>query len=592
MYQEYFGLAQAPFSIAPDPRYLFMSERHREALAHLLFAVEGGGGFVLVSGEIGAGKTTVCRCFLEQIPSHCNVAYIFNPKLSALELLQTVLQELHIEVEREPTSIKACVDALNHYLLAQHAAGRSTVLVVDEAQNLSADVLEQLRLLTNLETHEKKLLQIILIGQPELRSMLARPELEQLAQRVIARFHLDALSPGETLAYVRHRMGVAGLKGPLPFDDAALARIHALSRGVPRRINLLCDRALLGAYAQQQPRVSRKTLEKAAQEVFDLKAQPGSGLDAAAGNATPWFTPGKVALALLVLGVGAGLWWQTQRPLPAPGTDVVANAVTPQADANPSAQPLPASAVPEAPTPTTSGPKTLSHTLGLDGMLASPPSATLGNFESMQLIVFSTMKQAWYVTNQLWEWGDKQSNPCVQGSTAQWRCFSTERASLAQLRQINRPGLLAIYDAQGRRRYVLLLGLDDESLHLAQLIPVGGIYPGRPSNLLGRWRVSASALAPHWRGEFITPWALPEALQTLPLAGSALPPSDSAQAQALEAVFKEAGVGAGSNATPNLDMQLREFQLLKGLTPDGRLGSATLMQIARLAMPEQPRLLK
>ncbi|XHS78724.1 AAA family ATPase [Burkholderiaceae bacterium UC74_6] len=267
MYAHYFGLAREPFSIAPDPHYLFMSERHREALAHLLYGVRGGGGFVLLTGEIGAGKTTVCRCFLEQIPEGCNVAYIFNPKLSVTELLQTVCQEFHIDAAAE-LSVKQYVDLINAHLLASHAKGQTNVLIIDEAQNLAADVLEQLRLLTNLETHERKLLQIVLIGQPELRQMLARAELEQLAQRVIARFHLEALSAAETVSYVQHRLNVAGLTGPMPFSAAVLKDIHRRTRGVPRRINLLCDRALLGAYAEGRKEVALSTVAKAADEVF------------------------------------------------------------------------------------------------------------------------------------------------------------------------------------------------------------------------------------------------------------------------------------------------------------------------------------
>ena len=188
MYAPYFGLSKEPFSIAPDPRFLYMSDQHREALAHLLYGLGGGGGFVLLTGEIGAGKTTVCRCFLEQVPARCSVAYVFNPKLTAAELLQTVCAEFGLPVDAAAAagapSIKALVDALNAFLLGLHAQGRQAVLVIDEAQSLSADVLEQLRLLTNLETAERKLLQIVLIGQPELRDLLARPELEQLAQRV------------------------------------------------------------------------------------------------------------------------------------------------------------------------------------------------------------------------------------------------------------------------------------------------------------------------------------------------------------------------------------------------------------------------
>src|SRR5665647_3140298 len=281
MYSHHFGLTQDPFSIAPDPRYLFMSERHREALAHLLYGVAdpkqaAGGGFVLLTGDIGTGKTTICRCFLEQIPPGCHVAYIFNPKLTVTELLQSICEEFHITalpLGAETPTVKTYIDALNTFLLQSHAAGESSVLIIDEAQNLSADVLEQLRLLTNLETNERKLLQIVLIGQPELRSMLARPELEQLAQRVIARFHLDALTATESTQYIQHRLAVAGHSGALPFDRQALQRIGRLSRGVPRRINLLCGRALLGAWANGLQRVDRAVVDKAATEVFETESE-------------------------------------------------------------------------------------------------------------------------------------------------------------------------------------------------------------------------------------------------------------------------------------------------------------------------------
>jgi len=277
MYSQYFGLKQEPFSIAPDPRYLFMSRRHREALAHLLYGLNGGGGFVLLSGEIGAGKTTVCRCFLEQIPSNCNVAYIFNPKLTVDELLKSICDEFGIALSSPigatPT-VKDYTDALNAFLLKTHAAGQNNVLIIDEAQMLSADVLEQLRLLTNLETSERKLLQIILIGQPELRTLLARPDLEQLAQRVIARFHLKALSEVETAQYIQHRLSVSGMTRSLPFDRDAIQRIHQLSRGIPRRINLLCDRAMLGAYARGTHRIGKEIVAKAAAEVFGRVEPP------------------------------------------------------------------------------------------------------------------------------------------------------------------------------------------------------------------------------------------------------------------------------------------------------------------------------
>jgi general secretion pathway protein A len=271
MYNNYFSLKQAPFSIAPDPRYLFMSERHREALAHLLYGINSGGGFVLLTGEIGAGKTTVCRCFIEQVPDNCRLAYIFNPRLTVEELLLSICDEFGITLppkEPGPVGVKVYVDAINRYLLESHAQGLNNVLVIDEAQNLSADVLEQLRLLTNLETSERKLLQIILIGQPELRQMVERPELEQLAQRVIARYHLGPLTESETGAYIAHRLAVSGVAGPTPIPNSLTSLVHRLTHGVPRRINLLCDRALLGAYVENSREVTRPILRRAAAEVF------------------------------------------------------------------------------------------------------------------------------------------------------------------------------------------------------------------------------------------------------------------------------------------------------------------------------------
>ena len=305
MYAQFFGLKREPFSIAPDPRYLFMSERHREALAHLLYGLGAGGGFVLLTGEIGACKTTVCRCFLEQVPKRCNVAYIFNPKLTVEELLRSVCDEFRIPYRHEgpglPTA-KDYVDALNEFLLKTHAVGQNNVLIIDEAQNLSPDVLEQLRLLTNLETRERKLLQIILIGQPELRDMLAGPGLEQLAQRVVARYHLDALSETETAQYIKHRLAVAGMTGVIPIDREARKRIFELSRGVPRRINLLCDRALLGAYSSGTPRVGAAIVEKAAREVFD-RAEFAPSRDPRVRRAAVFGIGAAVGAALLGLGV-------------------------------------------------------------------------------------------------------------------------------------------------------------------------------------------------------------------------------------------------------------------------------------------------
>src|SRR5512140_1408002 len=463
MYAAYFGLGQEPFSIAPDPRYLFMSERHREALAHLLYGLGAGGGFVLLSGEIGTGKTTVCRLFLEQIPANCNVAYIFNPKLTVIELLQSICEEFHIPVPRQdhqPTG-KDYLDPLNGFLLQAHAAGRNNVLIIDEAQNLSAEVLEQLRLLTNLETSERKLLQIILIGQPELRSMLARPELEQLAQRVIARFHLDALSAGETTQYIRHRLEVAGLTRPLPFDRSAMQRVHQLARGVPRRVNLLCDRALLGAYASGLPVVDRATVNKAALEVFGPAPAPAArwrrsasmlGLGLAAGAALFAMTN-----RLLEDNASAHVAVQpvASRPRPAPAASAAHVAVAKET------APAPVAVEPA------SGPPTLLHDPAL----------------------------AWRELAGAWKVEVGEGEPCKALLKERLYCFSSKNLSLALIRELERPGILTLDAATGRPSYAVLTGLTRDS---ATLRAAGT-----------EQKVTLAALAARWQGSFATLWQAP-----------------------------------------------------------------------------------
>jgi general secretion pathway protein A len=453
MYAPFFGLSKEPFSIAPDPRFLFMSEQHREALAHLLYGLGGGGGFVLLTGEIGAGKTTVFRCFLEQVPAHCTVAYVFNPKLTAVELLQTVCGEFGLPPPLPADSVKAHVDALNAFLLDGHAQGRQAVLVIDEAQSLPADVLEQLRLLTNLETSERKLLQIVLIGQPELRDMLARPDLEQLAQRVIARYHLGALTAGETQQYIRHRFAVAGAKAPLPFSQSALQRIHELAGGVPRRINLLADRALLGAYAQGHTRVERRTVAQAAREVF--------GRAPAAAPAWGWAAGG----ALAVMAVGAAVWalW------PAPGREPAAPVA--QVSSAP-ASVAAASAAASAPiTPAFDSPEAL--------LAAAQPQPAI----------------AWRELALRWNVAIGEGDPCVAAAQARLACFRSPTGGLALLRQVSRPAVLALRAPRGPALHAVLVALDDSSATLQ----AGG----------RNFRLPLQALLDLWRGDVATFWRVP-----------------------------------------------------------------------------------
>ncbi len=552
MYAAHFGLKQDPFSIAPDPRYLFMSERHREALAHLLYGVGGGGGFVLLSGEIGTGKTTVCRCFLEQIPANCHVAYIFNPKLTVRELLKSVCDEFDIELPPHPlgphaTSAKELTDALNAFLLKTHAAGQNCVLIIDEAQNLSADVLEQLRLLTNLETSERKLLQIVLIGQSELRRMVARPDLEQLAQRVIARYHLEALTPRETAQYIQHRLQVAGLKGVMPFSKQALKRVQHLSRGVPRRINLLCGRALLGAYATGQAAVNLQVLDKAAAEVFGPAIQ-AVGTPAPADTPTrAWAVRAGIAVAGACLGAGvlAAAWWVAQPRQPGTALGHTAALPVPAASAPPTA------ALAVTPTVTANPPT-----------LALPPLSLTEN-------------EAWRALATLWGRELPEGAACEQAVRLQLQCFRNNNMTLALIRQLARPGLLTVLDDQGRPQQALLLALGEQTATLGQ---------GQLAKT-----VSLSTLALAWRGDFATFWIAPSGYDGV------VRPND--RGPLVDGLARQLALldGSVAPATPavfsdTLRQKLQTFQRAQGLPADGQPGPMTLMQLNRATGVAEPRL--
>ncbi len=554
MYVPFFGLKRAPFSIAPDPHYLFMSERHREALAHLLYGLDGGGGFVLLTGEIGAGKTTICRCFLEQIPANCNVAYIFNPKLTVPELLQAICDEFHAPVPPGAQTVKDYVDPLNAFLLAQHAAGRNNVLIIDEAQNLSADVLEQLRLLTNLETTERKLLQVVLIGQPELRGMLARPELEQLAQRVIARFHLGALSELETPQYIRHRLNVAGLTGALPFDRAALRLIHQLTRGVPRRINLLCDRALLGGYASGQAQITAAIVRRAAAEVFDAQLSPPRAKRGLAAVGT-----GLAVLAAAVAGAGL-TWGLQQQSLAERGGSASAAAMV-------KAGPAVSSAV--------------SSAAGASAAAAAAAAAAASSPEPLHLADWTPQDgAAWAALAQRWGLPlPSQGDPCTAATSHGLQCYRTTNGSLSLIRLIDRPVLLTLQRPGQPQALAALVGLDGQ---LATLV-----VDGLPR------QVALPELASAWRGEFTTLWRMPPGYANRADNIGPLRAWLAAQLDRMPDMTAPVASAVASSAPPGwpeLSRQVLAFQASQGLQPDGRVGPITLMLINRAVGVAEPRM--
>jgi general secretion pathway protein A len=546
--------------------------------------VGGGGGFVLLTGEIGAGKTTVCRCFLEQIPRRCNVAYIFNPKLTVEELLRSVCDEFHIPypshspgADGSMGTVKDYLDPLNEFLLKTHAVGQNNVLIIDEAQSLSADVLEQLRLLTNLETSERKLLQIILIGQPELRSMLARPELEQLAQRVIARFHLDALSAEETGQYIRHRLAVAGLVGAQTFPEALMPRIHQWTRGVPRRINLLCDRALLGAYAESQQVVTREILDKAATEVFGSMPSSAPAPSARTPRMPRWGWPlvaGSVLFGTTALTLAVVDRVRTPDALRPASSEVRGPSVPPVVAPLPTDRAaLPLASASASRAPAAAARLTLMPS-GLWGQLTPQADA-----DATSLFDASPRDEAsaWVTMAALWGMAvptGPSEDPCEAGARQGLQCYRGN-GGLALIRQLARPAMLTLHDETGRAAHVVLTGLTPRSA----VLRVGGRSKSIP----------LSELTELWHGDFTTLWRAPPGYMGKVSSGQTGPAVDRLAAQ-LASWRGEPSPRPPVKVDDRLAARVSAFQVAQGLKPDGVAGAVTFMQLNRATGVDEPRL--
>jgi general secretion pathway protein A len=547
MYTEAFKLNEPPFSLTPDPRFLYMSEQHREGLAHLVYGVQQPGGFVQLTGEIGSGKTTLCRCLVQQLPSNTEIALIVNPRLTVPELLATVFDELGIPHPSEHASIKAFVDALNRHLLQSHAQNRRTVLIIDEAQNFSYDVLEQIRLLTNLETAREKLLQIILIGQPELRSLLKRKELQQLAQRITARYHLHALSRRDTYAYIQHRLEVAGRRDPL-LTNAAMRKVYSLSGGMPRVINIICDRALLGAYSLDKKMVSTAIVRRAGREA--------QGIVPWYKRIRPVWAAGIVALIAVVAGIAAFL--ASSHRFAAPqnaATSASATASIPSA----TIQTEPPSTIPAAEdlkpviNPLLSVPEQDS---GLATMLTNPSLGGEGGTS---------------FTNLFARWGTKiamgQSDlGCKVASANGFECLF-QTGGWAKLRRLDLPAILEVTLPDGQRRRVTLVELGNDRAKLA-------IHSQE-------YTFPLSEVEKVWDGSFILLWKPPFAFRQL---YRGIKGDDVAWVRS--ALDKLDGDSSASEAPDGFDKELqqriRRFQQEQALVGDGVVGIETLVRLIRV----------
>lgn len=524
MYNEYFGLKDTPFSIAPDPRFLYMSELHREALAHLLYGMNSEGGFVLLTGEVGTGKTTVCRCLLDQIPANSTLAFIFNPKLTVEELLATICDEFRISYPEGTSSIKVFVDLINDHLLRSHEEGRKAVLIIDEAQNLSADVLEQLRLLTNLETNQCKLLQIILLGQPELKEKLEQPELRQLSQRIIARFHLDSLPKKDVGAYVAHRLSVAGLQRQL-FPDSTIAKLYQLSGGVPRVINVLCDRALLGTFTQGKDRVSRATLSKAAREVFGESTSGGGYIKAAA-----WALFLTVSI---VAGVVLSATLYNDMPIKVveqePVSKVTAEITAPVPPADP--EPVP-----------------------LDRLEWPKDEPAAGSLDA----AYNALTGLWGFTYH----PEDELTFCQQAEANNLRCLE-DLGSINILRHLNRPAVIMLVNENGLEYFAAITSLTERTA----LLRVGS----------RELEVDIKDIESQWSGDYVLLWKLPPGYEgdMIPGRRNTLVPWLKEQL----AFTQESDLEVPGSTVFDAELidRVRKFQLSSGLVPDGIVGTNTLI---------------
>jgi general secretion pathway protein A len=525
MYLEHYGLKEPPFSITPDPRFVFLSERHRDALAHLLFGIGqgGGGGFVQLTGEVGTGKTTLCRLLLEQLPENTRVALVLNPRLTPVELLETICEELHLDLDpiggmRRRGSVKALVDALNTYLLDAYAQGLRVVLIIDEAQDLSIDALEQVRLLTNLETDTQKLLQIILLGQPELRELLARDELRQLAQRITARFHLTPLDATESERYLRHRYAIAG-GIHLPFDKSAIRRLHTHAGGVPRLINVIAERSLLAGYARDANTLDARIVDLAAREALPPVALHESSLK--------WALASVPILALVLLAIFMFNRAPQQQAEAAPARATVA--------------------------PTTPASVTTRR--------APPPVLDAPALAARMAASGSSPLPAWQALLVQWQLPTDFTDVAIAAQCAPTLAEGVYclrgRGSLDKLSAIGRPVLLHLRDDDAEA-WALLLGSD--ALHVR--LRLG-------DDIVDTDRVTLQRV---WNGDYAALWrAAP---------GLAMPQVPERDAVATAWVRERVAPQAAMTAAIALSDEVRRFQSAHGLVADAVIGPETLFALA------------
>ena len=561
IYQQYFALSCEPFSIVPDPGFLYPSSQHRQAVAHLKYGLDREGGFVLLTGEVGTGKTTLTRTLIKRLPAHVRVAYVLNSSLDSADVLASICQELGIKLPKSSkTSLtKNCIDALNADLIESHAEGKKTLVVIEEAQNLSPEVLEILRLLSNLETATHKLLHILLVGQPELLETLAQKNQRQLNQRVVARFHLLPLAKTDVANYVNHRLHHAGANRAI-FESSAMTALFKLTQGVPRLINLICHHSLLAAYSTGAKTVSAKLVKAAAVEIFDIEKPKQK-------------SSGKVGWSLVFCSVIALL----------AGVAFYGDQLTSKTLVDAKLVNAPAKVESEFESVVVSQP--LIEEIEPQPLIVAIESAEKG-LKPEPLVIESknptTFNNPFAALFALWS---VQIEPLFSEEEVYSVAAENELGAeklinlpLSELIELDRVGIVWVQDENNRLKSYLLTAIDSGFVNLQ------GIKGERQESL--EW------LAENWNGAFLYLWHRPIDILSMRLGDKNLVALDWLQSRLLQIDDAYQPIITGGYFNEAVRLQVLNFQQQQGIQADGVVGQQTIMKINELTMSSLPRLSK
>ncbi|MBN2429594.1 MAG: AAA family ATPase [Deltaproteobacteria bacterium] len=563
MYQEFFGFREKPFSITPDPAFLYLSPTHKEAFAHLLFAVRDRTGFAVMIGEVGTGKTTLLRSFFTQLdPQDYSLAYLFNPSVSPDEILRLICQEFNLETQN--LSQAELFDKLNLFLLEQNTLGRTVVLVIDEAQNLHREVLEQIRLISNLETEKNKLIQLILAGQPELNRLLTSPELRQLNQRVSVRFSLTLLSYEDTCQYVRHRLKVAGYNGLCPFTSRAFRNLFRYSRGCPRIINLLCDRALLIGYTRNSQRISGGMIGRAMREL-------GGGFFS---RKFIWrFLP--LTLLVFLIFFGAGIFWGSLEPPPAEPI-----AMIPDKPLRQKIAPLPVTAEPQEEKPTAlaavAEPKEEKPAQTIIPVPMDTLKSSLAGMSEREsaFAAFNALAQMWAVKPLVKTLSPEISQSLVHVAYNRGLRIIQAHSDPDVLISLDTPAILEITqpDFQGKR-FLAITGRQGDQFSIAPALAGVNI-------------ISLESLRSIWSGKALIYWK-----NYLDISNIENPGLKDPEVKTLKNLLKSAGLNIAEENTVydhQTVAEITRFQTLRGIPGDGKVGPMTLLLLYQESSDYRP----